>query len=98
MTLQELIRKVKDKELSKEQLEAYRDDLVNLFAELQFELADIRKAKALFFLEQREKTDIATERKWQVTKEGLREIELRHYSKACEKIISSTKDRLYRLY
>ena len=98
MKLQDLIKSIDDKSLSREQLEEYRDNLVKLFAEMQVELAEIRKSKALFFLEQREKTDIATERKWFGTKSGQREIELSHYSKATEKIVSSLKDRLYRLY
>ena len=98
MKLLELIKKVNDKELSKEQLESYRDEIVNLFAQMQFELAQIRKDKAVYFLEKREKTDIGTERNWQVTAEGQREIELSHYSKATEKILSSLKSRLYQLY
>lgn len=98
MKLLELIKAVNDKQLTKEQLEEYRDNIVNLFAQMQFELAEIRKAKAVYFLEKREKTDIATERNWQVTKEGQREIELSHYSKATEKILSSLKSRLYSLY
>lgn len=98
MKLIELIKAVNEKSLSKEQIEGYRDELANLFALMQVELAEVRKLKAIYFVEQKEKTDVGTERKWQITKEGQREIELSHYSKATEKILSSLKSRLYQLY
>jgi len=98
MKLLELIKQVNEKQLTKDQLEKYRDDLANLFAQMQFEMADLRKAKAIYFVEKREKTDIGTERTWAVTKEGQREIELSHYCKATEKILSSLKSRLYSIY
>lgn len=98
MKLLDLIKKVNDRSLTPEQLEEYRDDMASLFAQMQWELADIRKAKAIYFLEKRDKTDIGTERNWQVTKEGQREIELAHYSKATEKMLSSLKSRLYKTY
>lgn len=97
MKLEELFKKVQERELSREKLEEYRDNLVGLFGQMCFELAEIKKRKAIFFIEQKEKTDIATERKWQGTKDGLREIELRYWAKATEKLISSLKDRTYRL-
>lgn len=98
MKLRELLDAVKEKNLSKDQLEAYRDDLANLYAQMQLEMAEVRKSKALFFAEQPEKTDKGTERKWQATGKGLREIELSHYSKGVEKVLSSLKSRLYNVY
>lgn len=98
MILLELIKKVNEKQLSKEQLEGYRDELANLYALMQLELADIRKAKAFYFVDKREKTDVGTERNWAITKEGQREVELSHYCKATEKILSSLKSRLYSVY
>lgn len=98
MKLLELIKAVNEKRLSKDELEDYRDQLSSLFAQMQFELADIRKEKAIYFIEHKEKTDIGTERNWQVTKSGLREIELSHYCKGTEKLLSSLKGRLYQVY
>ena len=49
MKLHELITAVKEKNLSKDQLEDYRDQMSHLYAEMQLELADIEKEKALFF-------------------------------------------------
>ena len=48
MTLKELILAVKEKTLSKEQVEGYRDDLANLSAQMFLEMADLEKAEALF--------------------------------------------------
>ena len=98
MKLLELILAVKEKNLTKTQLEEYRDDLANLFAQMQFELAEIRKKKAAYWLEQPQKTDVATRRYWEASHDGGREIELSHYSKATEKILSSLKSRLYNVY
>lgn len=47
MKLRELIEAVKEEKLSKDQLENYRDNLSNLYAEMQFELAELEKQKAL---------------------------------------------------
>lgn len=98
ITLKQLIISVKEKNLPKDKLEEYRDQMTSLFAEMQLELAEIRKAKALYFVEKKAKTDKETERNWQITREGLREIELSHYSKALEKLLSSLKSRLYEIY
>lgn len=98
MKLIELIKSVQEKNLSKDMLEQYRDQMSSLFAQMQIELAEIKKSKAIYFIENRAKTDKETERNWQGTKEGLREIELSHYSKALEKLLSSLKSRLYQVY
>lgn len=98
MKLLEVIKAIQEDKLPVEKLEAYRDSLVNFFAECQLELADIRKKKAIYMIENKADTAVATERNWQVTKDGQREIDLAHWSKATEKLISSLKNRIYRLY
>ncbi len=98
MKLLDLIKQVNEKNLTKDQLEEYRDDMANLFAQMQFELAEVKKAKAIYFIENKLESDKATERAWQATKKGLREIELSHYSKGTEKMLSSLKARLYQVY
>jgi hypothetical protein len=97
MKLIDLIKAVDDRKLSRPQLEEYRDNMSSLYAQMQWELADIRKAKAIYFDVNKLPTDKATERKWQVTREGLREIELTHYAKGTEKVLSSLKNRIYDL-
>lgn len=97
MELEQLFEKVKERELSRESLEEYRDELVGLFGMMCLEMAELKKKEAQFFLNERKETDVATKRAWNGTKEGQRLIELRYYSRATEKLISSLRDRVYRL-
>jgi len=106
ITLKELILAVKEKSLTKDQLENYRDEMSNLFAQMQFELADIEKEKALYFetvknefvMSKNQMSDISIKRAWQSTKSGLREIELKRYCLATKEMLSSLKSRLYIIY
>lgn len=101
-TLKELIESVQEKNLSKDQLEKYRDEMSHVFALMQIELADIEKEKALFFNNKKEQmpesTDIAIKRLWQCCSYGLREIELKRYTLATKEILSSLRNRLYNFY
>lgn len=125
MNLKELVIVIKEKNLSKDQLEAYHSDMVYVYSDMQSELADIRKAKAVYFMENKEyqaiegreikrgigmasgyeqvavtkeRSDVSTERMWQVTEKGQREIEISHWLKAIEKLLQSLKTRLYSVY
>lgn len=98
MTLKEIILAVKEKNLTKTQLELYRDDLANVAALIQLEMADLEKREAMYFINNKKETDIATKRAWRAQTEGQRLIELSHYYKAAEKILSSLKSRLYQIY
>ena len=96
-TLKDLIVSVKEKNLSKDQLEAYRDQLSGLFAEMQMECADLEKEEALFM----EKTDATVARAkvlWKATPSGQRLIVLKRYSLATKELLNSLKSRLYSLY
>lgn len=97
MKLLELIKAVNDSKLTREQIEAYRDEMANLFAQIQFERADIKKKRAIFMVEQAEKTSVATKNKWHATPDGQREIELDHYSVATVQMLASLKSRIYSL-
>ncbi len=97
VTLRDIIQKVSEKQLSRPQLEEYHDDIVKVYAMFQDEIAEVRKAKALYWMDNPEKTDKGTERKWQVTEKGQREIELSHWIKATEKLLGSLKIRIYNL-
>lgn len=111
-TLKDLIIAVKEKNLTKEQLEAYHDQMSSLFAEMNLELAEIEKQKALYF--EKEKvdypkpsqltnqifpipSDISIKRSWHATEKGLREIVLKRYIVATKEMISSLKSRTFRL-
>jgi hypothetical protein len=103
ITLKELLQVVKEQNLSKDQLERYRDELSVLFAEVHLRMAEMEKMEALFFVDVKknntiEITDIGIKRLWRAKKEGQELIELSHTSKAIEKLLSSLKSRLYSLY
>ena len=98
LTLREVIDAVRDEKLSKDQLEKYRDQLSYLAADMQFRMADLKKAEAKYFIDKQEDTDVATKRKWRVTEAGQELLELSHHYKAAEKILSSLKSRLYDRY
>ena len=51
MKLTDLTTQVREKNLSKEQLEAYRDQMCELYALMTVEMADIEKKEAIFFSE-----------------------------------------------
>lgn len=98
MTLKELFIAVKEKNLSKTQLEEYRDELSSLFAQIHLEMAEKEKAEALFIVESKLASDVAKKRIWNATPDGQRLIDLKHMSKGAEKILSSLKSRLYAIY
>jgi len=100
MTLTELIVAVKEKDLSKEELEAYADQMSSLYAEMQLELAEVEKEKAKFFSvyeNDKSVTDISIKRAWQSRELGLREITLKRYLLATKELLNSLKSRTFRL-
>lgn len=99
MKLIELIHQVKEKNLSKDQLEAYRDQMSALFAEIQLELAEKEKEEAIFMGSKTDEQSVA-ERKvqWKATQSGQRLIELKRYATALKEMLSSLKNRLFQIY
>jgi hypothetical protein len=61
-------------------------------------MADLEKAEALYFIGSELPSDVAKKRAWNATTSGQRLIELKHYSKGAEKVLSSLKSRLYSVY
>lgn len=97
MTLLDLIKAVKEKNLQKDQLEDYRDQLSSLFAEMQLEIAELEKMEATFPAEHYESA-IARKTAWKATPSGQRLIVLKRYCLATKEILSSLKSRLYSIY
>lgn len=97
ITLKDLIVSVKEKNLSKDQLEGYRDQLSSLFAEMQLEMADLEKDEALF-MEKTESTVARAKVLWKATNNGQRLIVLKRYSLATKEMLNSLKSRLYSIY
>ena len=99
ITLKDLIVSVKEKNLSKDQLEGYRDQLSGLYAEMQLEMAEIEKEEALFLDSKEEKQSVAEIKiKWKATEKGQREIMLKRYCLATKELLNSLKSRLYSIY
>lgn len=104
MTLLELITAVKEQNLSKDQLEGYRDQLSGLFAQMQLELAALEKNEALFMnkIEQDpHQSNYSVARMkvlWKGTQQGQRIIELKRYCLATKEMLNSLKSRLYSIY
>lgn len=96
MQLRDLIASVKDRSLSKEQLESYRDQMSMLFAEIQLEMADLEKLEAMFPTENYP-TAVARKNAWKQTTEGQRLIVLKRYSIALKELLNSLKSRIYQL-
>jgi len=98
MKLITLITSVKEKNLSKEQLESYGDQMSELFAEMMLEMAELEKEEALFMDSKQEKQSVAEIKvKWKATPGGQRLIMLKRYCLATKEMILSLKSRVYRL-
>ncbi len=102
MKLQDLITKVKERGLSKDELEQYRDDLSGLFAQMQLEMSEIEKEQALYMdaTNASSKQDSVAQRKvrWNATAKGQRLIEIKRYALATKEMLNSLKSRLYSIY
>lgn len=99
MTLLELITKVKEKNLNKDQLEDYRDQMSSLFAEMQLEIAELEKSEAMFMGNKTAESSVAEMKVyWKATKEGQRLILLKRYCLATKEMLNSLKSRLYSIY
>lgn len=98
MKLYELIESVKERNLSKDQLEAYRDELSNLFAKLQMEMAELEKEEALFMNDKGEESVASRKVSWKATQSGQRLIVLKRYHVAIKVLLDSLKSRLYSIY
>lgn len=99
MQLKELILAVKERNLTKDQLERYRDDLSNLFAQMMFETADLEKEEALFMGDKLPEQSVADRKvQWKATQSGQRLIVLKRYALATKEMLNSLKSRLYEHY
>jgi hypothetical protein len=99
MKLQDLITAVKERNLTKDQLEAYRNDMSDVFAQMQMEIADLEKEEALF-MNGKSDTESVANRKitWKATQSGQRLIVLKRYCLATKELLNSLKSRLYSIY
>lgn len=97
MKLEELIVAVREEKLSKDELEAYRTQLSDLYAQMQLEMAGLEKSEALFMNGQ-EGTVASKKVSWKATDSGQRLIVLKRYCLATKELLNSLKSRLYSIY
>lgn len=88
---------VKEKSLSKDQLENYRDEMSQLFAEMQMEMAELEKEEAVY-MSDNEGTVASKKVSWKATEKGQRLIILKRYCLATKELLNSLKSRLYSIY
>jgi len=98
ISLKELILAVKEKNLTKDALDNYRDDLANVTSQMFMEMANLEKLEALFEPLTEQETEANRKRRWKATEKGQRMIELKNYIRASKEILSSLKSRLYLVY
>ena len=101
--LTELIEKVREENLTKQQLEDYHTEITYLDNLLRLEIAPLEKDEALFMNGFGDNPPIdksVAQRKvmWKATEKGQRQIELSHYLKITPKLLQSLKTRLYSIY
>lgn len=97
MNFKDLLLAVQDENLPLDKIELYRDSLVHLHSAMQIERAGLKKAEALFFLENKESTAVANKMAWRASQDGMRLLDIEAYIRAAVKEIDSLKSRVYRL-
>lgn len=95
---EDLIKKVEEKNLSKDQLNEYYDDLSFLKVKMLSEIARVKKEKALFLLSSEGKSAVDKKINWEGSQSGLKEIDLKHQISSISTLLSSLKNRLYTTY
>ena len=98
MKLSDLFKQVQEKNLTKDQLEDYYNQLTYLSAQMELSMSDLEKEEAIFFDTSLEETDVAKKRKWKVTESGQRQTTIKGQIKATDKMRASVKNRLYQIY
>ena len=99
MKLEELITKVRDQHLDKDQLDSYFTELCNLKSNLHLELAELKKEKAMFMVKREGSVSIASRKEeWDATPRGQRKFEIESYISSVASLKDSIKSRLYNTY
>lgn len=97
MKLEELIKNVREENLTKEQLENYHDELSHLFAQMQLEMGSLEKEEALFMNKDLQESVAQRKIMWKGTESGQRLIVLKRYAVATKELLNSLKSRTFRL-
>lgn len=102
MSLLELLKEIKEENLTRDRLEAYEQQLSYLYAEYMMRIATLKKSRAMYFYakeqEHPELPDVKIKRIWESTDEGLELIQKESEVKAVSRMLSSIKSRIYQQY
>lgn len=100
MSLLNIIKEIKDENLTRGALEQYEQRLASLYAEMMVEIGELKKERALYFLERQKPdvSDVSIRRLWDAIPDGQRLIELEANVKAVSRMLSSIKSRIYQQY
>lgn len=99
MKLEEAIKLVREENLTKSQLEDYRNQMSSLLSEMQLECAAFEKEEALYMANKSDgETAINRKITWKATPSGQRLIVLKRYISATKTMMTSLRDRLYNFY
>ena len=97
--LQDTLKKVREENLDKPQLEHYHLILSNLFGDIKREIASLKKERAMFMAGKDTQESIANRKvSWDATPSGQRLLELEGDASATRIMIDSVKSRLYSIY
>ena len=95
--LEQTLEAVKIENLPKERLDVLYSELATLRSDIKMELSKVLRAKAIFMLQNPEKSVAQRKIEWSGSELGLREIELRSYVSALGDALESTKTKIYSL-
>jgi len=100
MNLAEILKSIKEQNLSKGKLEEYEQDLASLYATMMMRIGELKKEKAIYILERTnpETPDIKNKRLWEAGTKGQELIELEANVKAASQMMRSVRARIYQQY
>ena len=108
MKLTDLFIAVREKSLDKDQLEDYRNQMSDIFAQMQLEMAELEKSEAIFLSDytrpmvsngKDSRLSVAQAKvEWKATDKGQRLIMLKRYCLGTKELLNSLKSRLYSIY
>lgn len=98
MKLVDVLQAVKEERLGKDALDHYHTLLSALYADMQLEIASLKKEKAIFEASDPNKSVAKMKVEWKATEKGQKLIQLEGEARAAATQLRSLKNRLYSLY
>src|ERR1035437_8690772 len=94
-----ILLKIREENLSKDELEKYHLALSGLLYDMKLEVATLEKAKAIFMAKKEAGQSVADRKtEWGGTQQGQRLIEMKANVSGTSTMVGSIKKRLYSIY